>query len=109
MGNGDEEKVEGLHHARQPPHGESSSSSHSSRHATKRRRAHGAAAMADRFFPNDLPDFVAEAPDGGDPPAAGLRSLLSLPYPRLSERLLRAALRLKDKARRLCFIACVVV
>ncbi|KAF6983642.1 hypothetical protein CFC21_001792 [Triticum aestivum] len=98
MGNGDEEKVEGLHHARQPPHGESSSSSPSSRHATKRRRAHGAAAaMADRFFPNDLPDFVAEAPDGGDPPAAGLRGLLSLPYPRLSDRLLRAALRLKDK------------
>ncbi|KAM3402467.1 hypothetical protein ACQJBY_006387 [Aegilops geniculata] len=101
MGNGDDEKVEGLHHARQPPHGESSSSSSSSpssRHATKRRRAHGAAAaMADRFFPNDLPDFVAEAPDGGDPPAAGLRGLLSLPYPRLSDRLLRAALRLKDK------------
>ncbi|KAB8113182.1 hypothetical protein EE612_052114 [Oryza sativa] len=46
--------------------------------------------MADRYFPNDLPDFVAEAPDGG-------RGLLSLPYSSLSERLLRAALRIKDK------------
>jgi hypothetical protein len=55
--------------------------------------------MADRFFPNDHPDFVAEATDGGDPPAAGIRGLLSLPYPKLSHRLLHAALRLKDKAR----------
>ena len=97
MGNGGGEKVGSLD-AREPPHGENSSSS--SPHATKRRRAQGgAASMADRFFPNDLPDFVAEAPDGGDPPAAGLRGLLSLPYPKLSHRLLHAALRLKDKAR----------
>uniref|UniRef100_A0ACD5TNK7 Uncharacterized protein n=1 Tax=Avena sativa TaxID=4498 RepID=A0ACD5TNK7_AVESA len=95
MGNGGGEKVGGLY-ARQTPHRETSSSS--SPHATKRRRAHGAAAaMVDRFFRNDLPDFVAEAPDGGDSPAAGLRGLLSLPYPRLSHRLLHAALRLKDK------------
>ncbi|CAM0956620.1 unnamed protein product [Alopecurus aequalis] len=94
MGNGDGEKVGSLH-ARQPQHGETSSSPP---HATKRQRAHGtAAAMADRFFPNDLPDFVAETPDVGEPPAAGIRGLLSLPYPRLSDRLLRAALRLKDK------------
>lgn len=55
--------------------------------------------MADRFFPNDLPNFVAEDPDGDDPPA-GLRGLLSLPYPSLSDRLLRAGLQLKDKVRR---------
>ena len=95
MANGGGEKVGSLH-AREPPHGETSSSSP---HASKRRRAHGsAAAMADRFFPNDLPDFVTETTDDGDPPAAGIRGLLSLPYPKLSHRLLHAALRLKDKA-----------
>ncbi|KAL6883514.1 hypothetical protein ACP4OV_010928 [Aristida adscensionis] len=65
-------------------------------HASKRRRGvrGGEAAMADRFFPNHFPDFVAEASDGdGDRPAG----LLSLPYPSLSDRFLRAALRLKDK------------
>lgn len=71
-----------------PPRGElPSTSSSSSSRATKRHRVAG---MADRYFPNDLPDFVAEAPDGG-------RGLLSLPYSSLSERLLRAALRIKDK------------
>lgn len=79
--------------ARQPPRANSSSSSH----ASKRRRAE---AMADRFFPNDFPDFVAEVPDGegGVERPAGLRGLLSLPYAKLSDRFLRAALQLKDKA-----------
>ncbi|TVT97546.1 hypothetical protein EJB05_57209, partial [Eragrostis curvula] len=73
-------------------------SSYSSSRASKRRRAE---AMADRFFPNDFTDFVAEVPDGegGVDRPAGLRGLLSLPYPKLSDRLLSAALRLKDKAR----------
>lgn len=76
-----------------PPRGElPSTSSSSSSRATKRHRVAG---MADRYFPNDLPDFVAEAPDGG-------RGLLSLPYSSLSERLLRAALRIKDKVRHAC-------
>jgi hypothetical protein len=80
--------------AREPPRAASSSSSHASR---KRRRAE---AMADRFFPNDFPDFVAEVPDGegGVDRPAGLHGLLSLPYRNLSDRFLRAALRLKDKA-----------
>ncbi|XP_062201471.1 lanC-like protein GCL2 isoform X2 [Phragmites australis] len=68
---------------------------------SKRRRSLRGEGMADRFFPNDFPDFVAEA-SGGDGQGCvdrrvGLRGLLSLPYPRLSDRLLRAALRLKDK------------
>ncbi|KAL6641257.1 hypothetical protein ACP70R_019438 [Stipagrostis hirtigluma subsp. patula] len=84
--------------AREPTRRASVSSSSSSQ-ASKRRRSSRGEAMADRFFPNDFPDFVAEAgPDGeGGRPAAGLRGLLSLPYPRLSDRFLRAALRLKDK------------
>jgi hypothetical protein len=56
--------------------------------------------MADRFVPNDFPDFVAETPDGegGINRPTGLRGLLSLPYQNLSDQFLRAALRLKDKA-----------
>jgi len=74
----------------------------SSSHASKRRRSTRGNAMADRFFPNDFPDFVAEAeaPGGDGDRPAGLRGLLSLPYARLSDRFLRAARRLKDKARR---------
>uniref|UniRef100_A0A0E0M998 Uncharacterized protein n=1 Tax=Oryza punctata TaxID=4537 RepID=A0A0E0M998_ORYPU len=82
--------------ARDPPRGQlPSTSSFSSSRATKRQRA---AAMADRYFPNDLPDFVAEAPDGDGSSPDGVRGLLSLPYSRISDRLLRAALRIKDKA-----------
>jgi hypothetical protein len=59
--------------------------------------------MADRFFPNDFPDFVAESEasdgDGEGHRPAGLRGLLSLPYTRLSDRFVRAARRLKDKVR----------
>ncbi|KAK3156822.1 hypothetical protein QOZ80_2AG0112440 [Eleusine coracana subsp. coracana] len=76
----------------EPPRAASSSSSH----ASKRRRAE---AMAERFFPNDFPDFVAEVPEGegGVDRPTGLRGLLSLPYSKLSDRFLHAALRLKDK------------
>lgn len=63
--------------------------------------------MADRFFPNLMPDFVAETPS--PPPAPtdeeqivaqgsedSLLKLLSLPYPTLSERFKRTALDLKE-------------
>ncbi|XP_057954555.1 lanC-like protein GCL2 [Malania oleifera] len=58
--------------------------------------------MADRFFPNEMPDFVPESTitameevEGvgvGDP----LMKLLGMPYPALSERFKRAALDLKE-------------
>lgn len=73
----------------------------SSSHASKRRRGLRCEPMADRFFPNDFPDFVAESEasdgDGEGHRPAGLRGLLSLPYTRLSDRFVRAARRLKDK------------
>ncbi|KAJ3682236.1 hypothetical protein LUZ60_014809 [Juncus effusus] len=52
--------------------------------------------MADRFFPNTMPDFVKE----GEPVAAtgsSLSRLLALPYSKLSEKLLKAGLDLKEK------------
>ncbi|PKI54621.1 hypothetical protein CRG98_024972, partial [Punica granatum] len=54
--------------------------------------------MADRFFPNEMPDFVAEKAAEEEEAAAGdsLGKLLSMPYPLLSERLKRAALDLKE-------------
>lgn len=71
----------------------------SSSHASKRRRGLRGESMADRFIPNDFPDFVAEAEasDGEGHRPAGLRGLLSLPYTRLSDHFVRAARRLKDK------------
>jgi hypothetical protein len=73
----------------------------SSSHASKRRRGLRGESMADRFIPNDFPDFVAEAEasDGEGHRPAGLRGLLSLPYTRLSDHFVRAARRLKDKVR----------
>ncbi|XP_039137559.1 lanC-like protein GCL2 [Dioscorea cayenensis subsp. rotundata] len=57
--------------------------------------------MADRFFPNDMPNSV---PETDDPSAAGavgssssLLKLLSLPYSKTAERFLRAGLDLKEK------------
>lgn len=96
MGNGggtDEKKTKGTEGrvaSREPS---------TSSHASKRRRSLQSEGMADRFFPNDFPDFVAEAPGGDGDRHAGLRGLLSLPYATLSDRFLRAARRLKDKAR----------
>lgn len=55
--------------------------------------------MADRFFPNDMPDFVAEAPLDDSSPSErteiSLTKLLSLPYKTLSDRLKRSAMDLK--------------
>ncbi|KAL6651089.1 hypothetical protein ACP70R_010014 [Stipagrostis hirtigluma subsp. patula] len=56
--------------------------------------------MADRFFPNDMPNYVAEGaapPPAADGPSSSLHALLSLPYPALADRFLRAALQLKQK------------
>lgn len=57
--------------------------------------------MADRFFPNDFPDFVAETTEEGSQTAAGaadsLSNLVSLPYHKTTERFLRYALDFKDK------------
>ncbi|KAJ3682237.1 hypothetical protein LUZ60_014810 [Juncus effusus] len=60
----------------------------------KRRKKKKRTEMTDRFFPNEMPDFVEER-EGGD--ASSLGRLLSLPYPKLSEKLLKAGLDLKEK------------
>nr|CAB3494296.1 unnamed protein product [Digitaria exilis] len=101
MGNGGGSSEKTKATERQLTGREPSTSSHASK---RRRRSLRGEAMADRFFANDLPDFVteseAETPGGdGDRPDAGLRGLLSLPYASLSDRFLRAARRIKDKAR----------
>ncbi|KAJ0968949.1 hypothetical protein J5N97_021826 [Dioscorea zingiberensis] len=59
--------------------------------------------MADRYFPNDLPDFVQETDEATAATAAtaddssSLLNLLSLPYLKTAEQFLRAALDLKEK------------
>lgn len=69
--------------------------------------------MADRYFPNDLPSFVAEpaAEESAAAAAAGrgrdsLAELLHLPYKVLSERLKSAALELKDTVFNLNSLLC---
>ncbi|KAL8505919.1 hypothetical protein ACS0TY_016951 [Phlomoides rotata] len=55
--------------------------------------------MADRFFPNDMPDFIPEteaAQSAAADPSDSLTKLLHLPYKTLSEGLKKAALDLKD-------------
>ncbi|KAA8524440.1 hypothetical protein F0562_010836 [Nyssa sinensis] len=60
--------------------------------------------MADRFFPNTMPDFVAETATAVEEEEAtvaqgsedSLMKLLSMPYATLSERLKRAALDVKE-------------
>ncbi|TXG55189.1 hypothetical protein EZV62_020445 [Acer yangbiense] len=52
--------------------------------------------MADRFFPNVMPDFVEETALHQDDAADSLLKLLSMPYPSLSQSFKRAALDLKE-------------
>ncbi|CAA3019739.1 lanC GCR2 [Olea europaea subsp. europaea] len=58
--------------------------------------------MADRFFPNDMPDFVQETPvkesavGSSESPKDSLTRLLHLPYKTISERLKKEALDLKE-------------
>ncbi|CAA6655679.1 unnamed protein product [Spirodela intermedia] len=55
--------------------------------------------MADRFFSNEMPEFVAEA-EVEEAAAGGgtsLLKLLSLPFPSAADRFLRAGLDLKEK------------
>lgn len=63
--------------------------------------------MTDRFFPNEMPDFVPEEEAGGTDKQGEIRTvaqgtheslskLLSLPYSTLSQRLQRAAIDLKE-------------
>lgn len=75
--------------------------------------------MADRYFPNVMPDFVAETPPpttvtGGEEEIVAqgtqesLMRLLSMPYATLSKRLMRAALDLKETVRTLLFLSLYV-
>lgn len=53
--------------------------------------------MADRFFPNEMPNFVVEsAVSTGTAGGDSLTNLLSLPYKSLSDHLKSAALALKE-------------
>ena len=56
--------------------------------------------MADRFFPNEMPDFVAEdeasSASGSGGPKDSLTKLLHLPYKTLSHKLQKSALDLKQ-------------
>lgn len=57
--------------------------------------------MADRYFPNEMPDNIPETPaiESAAATAAAsdsLTKLLHLPYKALSERLKKASLDLKD-------------
>ncbi|XWS52036.1 hypothetical protein CRYUN_Cryun11dG0032800 [Craigia yunnanensis] len=52
--------------------------------------------MADRFFPNEMPDFVAETTVTGGTTKDSLTNLLSVPYKTLSDKLKTSALDLKE-------------
>ncbi|KAK8698625.1 hypothetical protein V6N13_114736 [Hibiscus sabdariffa] len=52
--------------------------------------------MADRFFPNVLPDFVAETSQHEEEMGNALIKLLSMPYSSLSQQFKRTALDLKE-------------
>ena len=52
--------------------------------------------MADRFFPNEMPDFVAETIVTGGTTKDSLINLLSVPYKTLSDKLKTSALDLKE-------------
>ncbi|XP_077223750.1 lanC-like protein GCL2 [Tasmannia lanceolata] len=51
--------------------------------------------MGDRFFPNEMPEFVTESEETTTEDS--LTNLLSLPYPKTAEKLMQFALDLKDK------------
>ncbi|KAJ6828608.1 putative lanC-like protein GCL2 isoform X2 [Iris pallida] len=57
--------------------------------------------MADRFFPNDIPDFLPETDlptdSSTDSSTDPFHRLLRLPYPNSADKFMRAALELKDK------------
>ncbi|KAJ1694144.1 hypothetical protein LUZ63_010842 [Rhynchospora breviuscula] len=67
-----------------------------SHHRPSKKRKKGRGTMADRFFPNEMPDFVEET-EGAAATGSSLTRLLSLPYPKLSDKLLKAGLDLKEK------------
>lgn len=54
--------------------------------------------MADRFFPNEMPEFIPEAALDEPPPETGdsLSRLLRLPFRSLSQQLLNSATEIKD-------------
>lgn len=52
--------------------------------------------MGDRFFPNEMPDFVSETTVPGGTTKASLTNLLYLPYTTLSDKLKISALDLKE-------------
>ncbi|XWS63399.1 hypothetical protein CRYUN_Cryun06bG0093500 [Craigia yunnanensis] len=52
--------------------------------------------MADRFFPNELPDFVAETTERKEEIGDTLMKLLCMPYSSLSQHFKRTALDLKE-------------
>ncbi|KAK8527385.1 hypothetical protein V6N12_054598 [Hibiscus sabdariffa] len=52
--------------------------------------------MADRFFPNEMPNFVAESTVSRGTSTDSLTNLLSLPYKTLSDQLKTAAFALKE-------------
>ncbi|RWW24845.1 hypothetical protein BHE74_00014018 [Ensete ventricosum] len=63
--------------------------------------------MADRYFPNEMPDFVEE--QEGAVAQSTLHSLLCLPYTKLTDKFLRAALDLKEKVALFrCSLSCML-
>lgn len=53
--------------------------------------------MADRHFPNEMADFVEEEHGQSSISQSTLHGLLRLPYPKLADKFLEAALDLKEK------------
>ncbi|XP_058082777.1 lanC-like protein GCR2 [Magnolia sinica] len=53
--------------------------------------------MTDRYFPNEMPDFVTETEESVKRGKASLTELLQLPYPKVAQKFLQSALDLKDK------------
>lgn len=53
--------------------------------------------MADRYFPNEMPELLAESESSAASASSSLSKLLYLPYPKIEDKFLRAALQLKEK------------